>query len=331
MRLKKAELLLKQSTIADLLDTDYGSLSKKISSMNLLPTVKTPKIKKYSFDTCRDIIKKSKKFTYNQPHKQVHTFFNFKGGTGKTSICYQVSWFLAALNFDVLMIDLDPQSHLTSCFLDEQEQKYTMHDVLIHNLPIEQAIIPVAEGLSIIPSNLELTRTEFPLSQRFRKEEVIKKSIASLKNKFDFIFIDANPAMSTLNINALNASDQVQVVCETQPFSLAGLNMLITEITAAHSLLEKELSFNVIANKYEQKTAISQEVVGVLRMDYGTETLRTIVRKSEEFNISNKTGIPVLFNRQLRSTAFEDIRELTIDILEKAKVKNKVNAEAVNV
>ena len=71
---------------------------------------------------------------------------------------------------------------------------------------------------------------EVPLSQKTRREETLSKLISPLKDKYDFILIDTNPAISNLNVNALFAADKINIICETHPFSVNGLCILIEEL-----------------------------------------------------------------------------------------------------
>jgi cellulose biosynthesis protein BcsQ len=48
------------------------------------------------------------------------TFFNNKGGVGKTTTVYHVAWMLSELGVNTIAIDLDPQSNLTSMFLTNE-------------------------------------------------------------------------------------------------------------------------------------------------------------------------------------------------------------------
>ena len=62
------------------------------------------------------------------------------------------------------------------------------------------------------------------------REKVFCKLIDPIKLDYDFIFIDTNPTISTLNRNITLAADELNIVCETQPYSLKGLEILINEI-----------------------------------------------------------------------------------------------------
>lgn len=280
------------------------------------------KAKRYSIDSTRRIIAE---FLSNKviSNKKIQVFYNFKGGTGKTTLCYQVASTLSYLGFKVLAIDCDPQAHLTSSLKFEEMNSPTMFDVMINNLPIQEAIINVSPGLDMIPSNLSLTRTEIHLNQLANREKKLVKIMDSIKDKYDFILIDTNPTISVLNRNAMYASDRINVVCETQPYSLKGLEMLVNEIQEFAKAMDMEIEYGIIANKYDSKTATAQEILGTLRVDYKNHVMSSVVRRCEEINISAKKKMPICALCNDKSIAFEDILDLVRELIDISTFKKE--------
>lgn len=286
------------------------------------------KRKRFTFDTTKKIC--NQLMTDNlKPNKQVQVFFNFKGGTGKTSICHQISVFFALIGYKVLVIDCDPQAHLSySLGFDEHDDNKTLYDVIVNNIPIESVVQEVYPGsLDCIPSNLSLTRLELPLNQKPNREKVLSKVIEPLKSKYDFIFIDTNPTISTVNRNVTLAADVLNIVCETQPYSLKGLEMLVEEIKSFSAAMEMNIFYRIIPNKYESKTATSQEAIGTLRRDYREHVMDSVVRKCEDFNISVKKRKPLLAFCSRSSLAFEDLCDLGKEILTNSTYEEKEKEE----
>jgi chromosome partitioning protein len=322
--IEKKDLCFTQSFISELTDASPSSLNKFINQYKFPHIEKFgEKRKKYSFSTTRDIMKGC--FTKNlAPTHKVQVFFNFKGGTGKTSLCHQISVKFALMGFNTLVIDCDPQAHLSySLGFDENDDNTTLYDVIVNKVPIEDAIKNVYPGLDCIPSNLSLTRLELPLNQMPNREKVLSKVIEPLRKKYDFIFIDTNPTISTLNRNVTLAADMLNIVCETQPYSLKGLEMLIEEINNFSEAMDTQINYRIIPNKYESKTATSQEAVGTLRYFYKDHVLESIIRKCEDMNISAKKRMPVYGFCSKKSIALEDIRDLTKEILKYSTQKVK--------
>lgn len=313
---KLKDLSLTQATLALIAKVNVSTISRKISQDNIPSIDFTSPRKRYGVDSSRKILDTffgDKKASIS---KKTQVFYNFKGGTGKTTITYQTASLLCLMGFKVLAIDCDPQGHLTNAFqFNEYEQFKTIYDAMINSVPLKDIILPVCSGMDLIPSNLGLTRIEVPLAQKTRREEILTKLISQIQNNYDFILIDTNPTISTLNMNALFASDHINIVCETQPFSLSGLGILVDELEHIFYEMQKPFQFTILANKYESKTATAQEVLGVLRTDYKANMAQTVIRKCEDINVSTKNKIPVYGFASKNSAAIEDLIDLTHELL----------------
>ena len=131
------DLKFSQSMIAHLTRVTPGAVSKTVAAHNIQPIPsELPHNKRYDIEHARKIAR----FLYvkNQDPilQKINVFYNFKGGTGKTSICYQVATHLAFLGFKVLLLDLDPQAHLSSVMhIPEEWNGPTIYDVLINGVP----------------------------------------------------------------------------------------------------------------------------------------------------------------------------------------------------
>lgn len=254
--------------------------------------------------------------------KKTQVFYNFKGGTGKTSLCYQVATHLAVLGFKVLALDLDPQGHLSLAMqIREDWSGPTIYDVLIGGEHLEDCTINVFPNLDLLPANIAMTRIEVPLFQKAKREEKLNIALEKAKKEYDFIIIDTNPTISVLNLSALVASDRINIVCETQPFSLSGLRVLMKETTELFQEMRMSPDYCIIPNKYEIKTATAQEVLGALRAEYGGYVMGSVVRKSEDINISAKKKLPLTAFCKARSPAFEDVMDLVHEIIVESQVR----------
>jgi chromosome partitioning protein len=241
-----------------------------------------------------------------------HIFYNFKGGTGKTSMCFQVSAHLALMGYNVLVIDADPQAHLSLSLGITDDNELTLYDIIVNNRRPEDAIKHIYPGLDCIPSNITLTRLEVELSQTTRREERFNLDLSDLAEKYDFVFIDTNPTISLLNRNAINYADIINVVCETQPYSLNGLKLLMEDLNKFfYNMGISAKKINIIPNKYEDRTANSAEAMTVLKKYY-TPFLKEdfAIRRSEDMINSAKLSKPLAFFAKKNSIALEDIVEL---------------------
>ena len=162
-----------------------------------------------------------------------------------------------------------------------------------------------------------------------RKEEMLKDVIDPLFDQYDFIIIDANPNINQINRNVINAAQIINIVCETQPFSIMGLSLLYEDMTNFFQRMRKHVpDINIIPNKYEDRVSTSAEAMHTLRAHFSEFMKKDFaVRKSEDFNISAKSALPLSFFCKQNSNAWEDVVELIhylISISEKVKLIKKV-------
>lgn len=312
-----------QRTMSEISAISVSSINRYITQHKIDSLKTNGKIRRYPLAICRKILH-NMKFQALTPNRKIQVFFNFKGGTGKTSLCFQISSHLAFLGYKVLAIDCDAQGHLSSCFhqLDTNNQGHTIYDVLKGHIQISQAIKNVFEGLDLIPANLSLTHAEVGLGAAHNREKLLSKQLESIKGSYDFIFIDTNPTFSILNFNALLAADDVNIICETQPMSYSGLKILMGQIKTFSKEMDLNISCRIIPNKYEQNTVNAQQILGYLRHDYSDLVSLHIIRKSEDFNECSKSGTPFCLKYyHSNSQAFEDISELFHELIDETCTK----------
>jgi len=137
---------------------------------------------------------------------KVFSVSNQKGGVGKTTTTGAIAAGLKLKGFKVLCVDLDPQSNLSFSAGAETEDCPTIYDVLKGEAKTSFSI-QKTPSFDIIASNILLSGIELEFTQTGR-EYLLKEALSSIKNKYDYIFIDTPPALSILTVNAFTASGQ---------------------------------------------------------------------------------------------------------------------------
>lgn len=304
-----------------------SSISRFITSNGISPLSEGQKKNiRYGLEDVRNALKELYTHQY-APEKKVLAFYNFKGGTGKTSLCYQVSTHLALLGFKVLVIDADPQAHLTTSLqIESENSEVTLHDIINGTVSVEDAIKNIYPGLDCIPSNLSLTRLETLLNGMPKREERVKIALQDYTQKYDYIIFDTNPTISHLNRNIMTFASLLNIVCETQPYSLNGLKLLMEDNNSFYSNMQLSLpQYLIIPNKYEDRMSSSAEAMTALRQFYSQYLIPDFaIRKSEDINTSAKNQLPLAFFAKSNSNAFSDVMEL-IHCLVKATCQSTKN------
>jgi chromosome partitioning protein len=246
---------------------------------------------------------------------KVQMFYNVKGGTGKSTLTAQYVMRAAMMGLDVLALDLDGQGHLTvNLDILDAHERPTVYDVLINDLPIDQAVMNVAPGLDLIPGSLGLCNIEIPLNQKPRREYRLSEAIAKIADRYDLIVADTNPAASILNSSMLVSANLVNIVCATNPLSFHGMSLVMATIEEMEREFRRELDVRIIPNMYDNREVISQEVLGELRAQFAEFCTRAVVNRSADLNEATKRRTTV-WDVNSKGVAANDINSLTEELL----------------
>ena len=149
---------------------------------------------------------------------------NQKGGVGKTTTAVNLSACVAEKGKRVLLVDIDPQGNATSGLGKNDHDGPTVYDVLIGGAGAGEAVVDTGFGtLSLIPTAIELAGAEIELVGVENREGLLKDALATLRDDYDYIFIDCPPSLSLLTLNALTAADSVLIPIQCEYYALEGV------------------------------------------------------------------------------------------------------------
>lgn len=273
-----------------------------------------------------------------KPSKKTRVFSNLKGGVGKSSLASQFAMSAAASGVKTIILDLDPQAHVTSSILGYDpngfEDYKTLFDVIVSGTPVKEAIITPLAGsdmLSIIPANLSFSALERRLGDMKRREYQILKIVEQIESDYDLIVIDTNPAPSMVNINAFIAADELELVTITDFMSVSGLKTMFDLLSELSTDLPDDFiaSVRIIPNLFDVREAISQEALGQLRKNYNEYTINTVVHRNVDIREAQKRG-QAIWQYNKKSVGADDILSLTKEILYSQEASNsKTKASAI--
>ena len=179
---------------------------------------------------------------------KIISFANQKGGVGKTTSAINIAAAIGLKGKKTLLLDCDPQGNASSGVgIRRNRIGATTYDILIGRARAEDAIIKTEyKNLSVLPSSMPLAAAELELADLEDRAFRLKNALESVKNDYDYIFIDCPPSLGMLTINALTASDGVIVPMQCEYFSLEGLTQILSTVKHVKRLYNPDLSLTGI-------------------------------------------------------------------------------------
>jgi len=226
---------------------------------------------------------------------------NQKGGTGKTTSAINISSYLALFGKKVLLIDLDPQANATSGVgIDRHSVKKSTYHILLEESEIKDILIPTAvENLVLAPANLDLTGAEVELVGAMGREYRLKKILITIRQEFDYIFIDSPPSLGLLTINSLCAADSVLIPVQCEYYALEGLSQLLNTVNLVRNNINPQLSVEgVILTMADFRTNLSREVIREVKNNFKEKVYDTVIPRSIRLSEAPSYGKPIaLYDR----------------------------------
>lgn len=208
---------------------------------------------------------------------------NQKGGVGKTTTAINLSACIAQTGKKVLLIDLDPQGNATSGVgIDRDDIEYSVYDILLDSVDVQNSIMSTyINSLDIIPATADLVGAQVELVNEMAREYKLRNILETIKDDYDYIFIDSPPTLGILTVNALTASDSVLIPIQCEFYALEGVADLISTIELVKKNLNMALEVQgVVLTMYDSRTNLSADVVKEVVKYFKEKTYKTMIPRN---------------------------------------------------
>lgn len=245
-----------------------------------------------------------------------------KGGSGKTTTAINLAAALQRLGKTVLLIDADPQANLSQSLgiVDEPEQNLFTElkkEIAGENSNLQQAVLVTRSGLPLVPASIELAGAELELVSVYGREQVFTWMLESVKENYDFIFIDCPPAIGMLTVNALTASDFVLMPLQAEFLPLKGLRSFMVHFKSIRGKLNKKIEIlGFLLTRYDDRKSMNRQVLQSLEEEFGEKVFHTHIRTNIQLAKAQEAGVDI-FNFDKLSHGAIDYMQMAEEFMQK--------------
>ena len=221
---------------------------------------------------------------------------NNKGGVAKTTTCLSLGGSLAEQGWEVLLVDMDPQAHLTASLgIKPETARRTVGDVLL----AQSSLVSVSHetavaGLDIVPANRDLVVLDKVLYKRPGYEYRLRSDVDRLHHGlYDFVLLDCPPSFGTLTLNGLTAADMLIVPTQCEYYAARSLHQMLDMVRLVRRKSNPMLSYRLLVTMFDGRNRIHRFILKYLRASFSKGMFQTVIQVDTRLRESPAFGLPV--------------------------------------